>query len=207
MVKFTVSFDNKIIQSLVFDQNVIHIGNNSSSDLLIDSAYAGPDHAVVTQKGHAYFIIQVDKKYPLIINNDNIKEARLINNDKIIIDNYSISFNSAKIIIPNKNDTATKNYAAPLEEEYIIPNANIQILSGKHIGRVISLKNNNFCFGQHGSNTAVISKNTKGYAISAEKKSAQISINQEPLGDSVLTLNDNDMLLIDNISMQFFIEQ
>ena len=116
MVKFTVSLNNKTIKSLIFDQNVIHIGRNSNNDLLIDHPDAAPVHAIVTLRGHAYIITQVDKEHPLIINNEKTEEARLINNDKIVIDNYSITFNSAKIIIPRENDSVTKNYAAPLDE-------------------------------------------------------------------------------------------
>lgn len=207
MVKFTISLNKKTIKSHIFDQNVIHIGRNSNNDLLIDHPDAAPIHATVTLKGHAYIITQVDKEYPLIINNEKTEEVRLINNDKIIVDNYSITFNSAKIIIPNENDTVTKIHAAPLDEEVTIPNANVQILSGQHIGRVISLKKNTVSFGQKGSNAAVISRKTEGYAITAQATNANISINHEPLGDNTIILNDNDMLIIDNISMQFFLER
>ena len=62
-------------------------------------------------------------------------------------------------------------------------------------------------FGQKGSNAAVISRKTEGYAITAKKTNANITINHEPLGDNTIILNDNDMLLIDNISMQFFLER
>lgn len=207
MVKLTISLNNKTIKSLIFDQNVIHIGRNTSNDLQIDHPDSAPIHAKVTLKGHAYIITQADNEYPLIINNEETEELRLINNDKIVIDNYSITFNSAKIIIPNEKDIVSKNYAAPLNEEIVIPNANVQILSGQHIGRVISLKKNRVSFGQKGSDSALISRKAEGYEITAQKTNANISINHEPLGDNTIILNDNDMLLIDNISMQFFLER
>ncbi|MCK5830098.1 MAG: FHA domain-containing protein [Methylococcales bacterium] len=206
MVKFTITLNNKKVKSLIFDKNIIHIGRNSDNDLFVDHPDAAPIHATVTQKGHAYIITQNNAEYPLLINNEETKEVRLINNDKIMIDNYSIIFNSAKIIIPNKNDIVTKNYAAPLKEKTIVPNAKVQILSGQNIGRLISLKDIKVSFGKKDSNTAEISKKNEGFAITALQSNANITINHEPLGDKTIILNDNDMLLIDNISMQFFLE-
>ncbi len=208
MVKFTISLNNKSIKSHVFDKNVIYIGRNAKNDLSIDSPAAAPVHATVTLKGYAYIITQNDEDFPLIINNEKIKEARLINNDKIIIGNHTIIFNSARIIFSSHIDNVVENLSPPIKEKIKIPNANVQILSGDHIGRVISLKQNKVTFGKNssGSGLAMISKQTEGYSIAAIEDGANITINFEPLGKNPIILNDSDMLVIDNVSMQFFQE-
>jgi pSer/pThr/pTyr-binding forkhead associated (FHA) protein len=208
MVKFTISLNNKSIKSQVFDKNVINIGRNANNDLSIDNPTIAPVHATVTLNGYAYIITQSDKNYPLIINNEETKEARLINNDKIVIDNYTITFNSARIIFSSHNDNVIENSSPPIKEKIKIPNANVQILSGEHIGRVISLKNNKVTFGKNssGSGLAIVSKQSEGYSISAIEAGTDITINFEPLGKSSVILNNNDMLVIGNISMQFFQE-
>ncbi|MCF6203964.1 MAG: FHA domain-containing protein [Methylococcaceae bacterium] len=208
MVKFTISLNNKSIKSQVFDKNVINIGRNNNNDLSIDNPAVAPVHATITLNGYAYIITQSDKDYPLIINDKETKEARLINNDKIAIDNYTITFNSARIIFSSHNDNVIENSSPPIKEKIIIPNANVQILSGEHIGRVISLKNNKVTFGKSssGSGLAIISKQSEGYSISLIEAASDITVNFEPLGKNSVILNNNDMLVIDNISMQFFQE-
>jgi len=208
MVKFTISLNNKSIKSHIFDKNVINIGRNTNNDLSIDNPAVAPVHAAVTLNGYAYIITQSDKDYPLIINNEETKEARLINNDKIVIDNYTITFNSARIIFSSHIDNVIENSSPPLKEKIKIPNANVQILSGEYIGRVISLKNNKVTFGKNssGSGLAIISKLSEGYSISAIEADTDITVNFEPLEKNSVLLNNNDMLVIDNISMQFFQE-
>lgn len=200
MLKLTTSLNKQHVNATIFDKNVIHIGSDPSSDLFIDHPSIAPIHASITQKGYAYIISQLDQSFPLIINNKETKEVRLINNDKIVIDEYSIAFNSAKIMALPESDE-------PLPAKKInLPNANFQILSGQHIGRVITMTKNKLNFGQGGLNVAVISREAEGYSILAKQSDASILINQEALGDQPVMLNDNDMLIVDNISMQFFLK-
>lgn len=200
MLKLTTSLNKQHVNAIVFDKNVIHIGSDPSNDLSIDHPSIAPIHASIIQKGYAYIISQIDSNYPLIINDKKTKEARLINNDRIMIDGYSIAFNSAKLmVLPDSEEP-------PPSKKINIPNANFQILSGKHIGRVITMTKSKLNFGQGGASVAVISLQAEGYHIIKNKSDASVLINHEPLGDQPLILNDNDMLIIDDISMQFFLK-
>jgi pSer/pThr/pTyr-binding forkhead associated (FHA) protein len=202
MLKLTTSLNKQHINAIVFDKNIVHIGSDPSNDLSIDHPSIAPIHASITQKGYAYIISQIDNSHPLIINDKKIKEARLINNDRIMINNYSIAFNSAKLM-----DLPKTNKHTPTPSKKInLPSANFQILSGQHIGRVITMAKNKLSFGQRGTSVAVISRETEGYSIAAKDGHATILVNHEPLDTQPIILNDNDMLIVDNISMQFFLK-
>lgn len=207
MVKFTVSLNDKFISSLIFDKSNIHIGHNSSNDIIIDHPAAAPIHAIVKQEGYAYIVTQLNTNYPLNINNDEIKETRLINNDKIFIGNYTLTFNSARLITPTGNKKVSIVNAIAVNETINLPNASIQVLSGKNIGRVIPIKDESVNIGSDDSDIAIISKQKKGYTIITKETDVKITINYEPIdNDNSIILNDNDMLVVDNISMQFFLE-
>ncbi|MDD5412549.1 MAG: FHA domain-containing protein, partial [Methylobacter sp.] len=59
--------------------------------------------------------------------------------------------------------------------------------------------------GNNGSGVIVISKRNEGYFVSALENIGTITVNNEPLNDQSLKLNNNDILVIDNTSLQFFL--
>ncbi|MCK5889268.1 MAG: FHA domain-containing protein [Methylococcales bacterium] len=203
MVKFTVSCDNSPVNALILDKNIIHLGQNSDNDLVIDDPNVAAIHATITLKGYAYSIAEKDSNYPLFINHKKVKKARLFNNDKISIGDHNISFNSARIIIPHESDKTSQNYAAPLKKLSSTVSASLQILNGPHIGEVLSLTKNKINFGKKNTVAAVISKEPKGYTLT-QQSDAEITLNYETLEGGSEVLNDTDIIIIENISMQFF---
>jgi hypothetical protein len=59
--------------------------------------------------------------------------------------------------------------------------------------------------GHDGNGIIVISKRREGYFVSVLENSGTITVNNEPLNDKSLKLNTNDVLVIDNTSLQFFL--
>lgn len=211
MVKFTISLQDKFINAYIFDKNVIHIGRDKTSDLFINHYSVGPIHAAVTAVGNAYHIKQIDEEYPVYVNGKKVEHARLLNNDIITIAKYKITFNAARYIIPEENKTnAQKQSTAWVDkqdETVKTASAKLQILSGHHIGRVLHISKPITRIGQNEDNIAIISQHSEGYRISAQHEGADISVNQTPVSTEHTLLNDNDMLIIDNVSMQFFLQK
>jgi hypothetical protein len=79
-------------------------------------------------------------------------------------------------------------------------------MDGQHIGRILPLKKSMTRIGQSGSGIAIISRRKDGYFISTLEGNANISINQKSLGEQTMPLTNNDIVNIDNVSMQFFLE-
>lgn len=212
MAKFTIFFKDKAIQSFIYDSGVIRIGRDSSNDLVIDNLTVAPVHAVINIDGDNCLIKQLTDSHPLIINHEKIKETFLENNSVISIGKHSIVFNTTESITPdtkpfssNKKDVESLN--SQLEDKVHIPDGNLQIMDGQHIGRILPLKKSMTRLGHAGSGVVIISKRKDGYFISSLETHMNILINQQPLADKTIQLKDNDIIVINNISMQFFLEQ
>ena len=209
MAKFTVYFKDKAIQSKIFDSGVIHIGRDETNDLVIDNLAIAPAHAVVIIKENNCVIKPLNDDFPLVVNGEKSKESLLQNNDKIEIGKHTIVFNITESIAPNHNKTFNKDVISlntKLEGEVHIPDANLQVMDGQHIGRVLPLKKSMTRFGNSGSGVVIITRRKDGYFISSLEGDSNITINNELLADKTINLSNNDVLVIDKTSLQFFFE-
>jgi len=212
MAKFTIFFKGKAIQSYIYDSGVIRIGRDSSNDLIIDNLTVAPVHAVVNVDGDNCLIKQLSDDHPLIINHEKVEETFLENNNVISIGKYTIVFNTTESIAPNEKGFAPNNkdvesLNSKLEKEINIPDANLQIMEGDHIGRILPLKKSMTRLGHAGSGVIIISKRKDGYFMSSLETHMNILINQQALADKTIQLENNDIIVINNVSMQFFLEQ
>lgn len=210
MAKLTVYFKDKEIQSSSCDSSNIHIGCDEHNDLVIDSSSAAPAHAVVIISSGSYTIKQLNENHPLIVNNKKTKEAILQNNDAIVIDKHTIIFTLTESIVPPHNnkldEEGIESLNKKLEDNVALPDANLQVLDGAHIGRILPLKKAMTRFKHGGSGIVIIAKRKDGYFISSLENDVDILVNQQTISDNTIHLNNNDIVLIDNISMQFFLE-
>jgi len=212
MAKFTIFFKGKAIQSYIYDSGVIRIGRDSSNDLIIDNLTVAPVHAVVNVDGDNCLIKQLSDDHPLIVNHEKVEETFLENNNVISIGKYTIVFNTTESIAPNKKDFSPNNkdvesLNSKLEEKINIPDGNLQIMEGDHIGRILPLKKSMTRLGHAGSGVIIISKRKDGYFMSSLETHMNILINQQALADKTIQLKNNDIIVINNVSMQFFLEQ
>ncbi|WP_349431584.1 FHA domain-containing protein [Methylomarinum sp. Ch1-1] len=206
MAKFTVYFKDKAINSDIFDSGVVHIGRDETNDVTVDSLAVAPAHAAVIIKDHGCIIKQLNDDFPLIINNAPTKEAVLQHNDRINIGKHSIVYSDTEsITMPTKASDKDINYLnEKLEDNIKTAEANLQVMNGPHIGRILSLKKTMTRIGNNESGVVVISRRKEGYFIAALESSKNLAVNNQPLADNSVRLNDNDVITIDKISMQFF---
>lgn len=210
MAKFTVYFQDKAIQSQLFDSGVIRIGRDETNDIIIDNLAVAPVHAAVVINESGCTIKQLNDGHPLIVNNNKTKEIVLQNNDKITIGKYSIIFHTTEAVSSSSAvpviSKDVKSLNGKLEESINISEASLQVLDGVHIGRILPLKKSMTRLGRK-SGVAVISRRKEGYFISSLDGVPNILVNKEHLDDKALLLNNNDIIVIDDVSMQFFLEQ
>jgi hypothetical protein len=210
MAKFTVYFKDKVIQSHIFESGVIHIGRDETNDLTIDNLTVAPIHAVVIVKEDSCIIKQLNNEFPLFINNEKSKETLLQNNDRISIGKHTVVYSTTESInlTPNTNSASkdVESLNIKLDEKSKVPEANLQVMNGQHIGRVLPLKQPMTRFGHSGSGVGVIARRKDGYFISSLDGNSKIFVNQTSVGDNTINLNNNDIVVIDDVSMQFFFE-
>ncbi|PKM12301.1 MAG: forkhead-associated protein [Gammaproteobacteria bacterium HGW-Gammaproteobacteria-3] len=208
MAKFTIFFKDKVIHSALFESGVIHIGRDNSNDLILNSLGVAPAHAAVVIKETGAVIKQLNDQFPLIINGEKVKEYSLGNNDKITLGKHTITYNTTETVViadPTKAidpDVHLLNQA--IESKLNMPEANLQIIDGNHIGRILPMKKALTRLGRNGGGIVVIARRKDGYFISTLENNPSITVNNNPLGEKTLKLNHDDIIAIDNTSLQFF---
>ncbi|MGZ5054946.1 MAG: FHA domain-containing protein [Methylobacter sp.] len=209
MPKLTVFFKDKVIHSGLFENGIVHIGRDETNDLIIDSMAIAPAHAVIVIRDDACIIKQLNDEFPLIVNGKKTKACNLSDNDTISIGKHDIVFNTVKFVAPDTSnsliDEGVKLLNLEIDNELHIPAANLQILNGSNIGKVLQLKNSLTRLGHDGNGVIAILKRKEGYFVSVLENTGTITINNQPLNDKPLKLNMNDVLVINNTSMQFFL--
>ena len=210
MAKLTVFFKNKAIHSGQFKNGIVHIGRDETNDLTIDSLAVAPAHAVIIIGDDGCVIKQLNDEFPLIINSKKVKKCSLNNNDVISMGKHDIIFNTIESATPpdafnNPIEDDVKLLNQEIDSELHSPVANLQFMSGSNIGKVLQLKKSMTRLGHEGNGVIAISKRKEGYFVSVLEHKGTITVNNEPLNDNLLKLNTNDVLVIDNTSLQFFL--
>ncbi len=211
MARLTVFFKDKAIHSDLFDNGVIHIGRDETNDLTIDSLAVAPAHAALVIRDGSCIIKQLNDDFPLIVNRVKIKECHLNNNDTISIGKHDIVYNTTEPAPEQvRHITANNKDSKPIDDDKagahpLITVANLQVMDGPNIGKILLLKNAMTRLGHSGSGLVVISRRKEGYFIAALENKSQITVNNQPLDDNSLKLSNNDVIVIDSTSLQFFL--
>ena len=215
MAKFTVFFKDKAIHSANFDSGVVHFGRDDTNDVVVDSLAVAPAHAVAVVKDGNWIIRQLNEKFPLVVNNQAVKDWTLKNNDIINLGKHSIIYHTSESIyreaavpasVSNSNDEALEALNEKLEENVKLAEAHLQIMDGPHIGRILPLKKPLTRLGHEGGSVAVIARRKDGYYVSALQSHDGLLLNKEELGERTVQLQSNDVLQIEKTPMQFFME-
>lgn len=213
MAKLTVLFKDKVIYSKLFGNGVVHIGRDESNDIVIDSLAVAPIHVAIQFRDNNAQIKQLSEAFPLIVNGEKVKIRTLHDNDEFAVGKHTIIYNSeeeAQHRTASNNklmDTHTDVSLFNRELERDIPRtATLQVTNGPNIGKILAIKNTMTRLGNSGTGVAVIAKRKEGYFVSVLENTGPISVNGEPLGDKTVKLESNDILVINNASLQFFLE-
>jgi len=211
VAKLTLTFKNKVIRSHRLETDVpIHIGREESNEICIDSLAVAPTHAVVECNKQGETIIkQLNDAFPLTVNDRTGHQHQLNEGDRISIGKHVLQYSDATI--PQELSQNSQFQPAWLDQEIELsgkaPEANLQILNGKHIGRLIPLKRGLTRLGKTGSGIVVIAKRKGGYFVSPLESEQAIRVNSHSLGQQTIRLSHGDTLEIDETTMQFFVGQ
>ncbi len=214
MAKLTVHFKSKEVDSYLFDNKIVHIGRDDTNDIQIDSLAVAPAHAAIIIRDGAATAKQLNDEFPLIVNGQITQHWSLENDDTLTLGKHSLVYQStpeqSPVTEPEKALLLAGN--TPLFEHQEshdalhLPNASLQVLDGPNIGKVVALKKAMTRLGNENSGIVVISRRRDGYFMSALKNNGTITVNKKPINESYLRLQKNDILSINNISLQFFID-
>jgi hypothetical protein len=178
-----------------------------TNDLVIDSLAIAPSHAAIQIRDSEAMIKQLSESYPVIVNGQKTKLAPLHDGDEIALGKHTLIYNvTADTARPEAAFSEAINIFARDIERDSQQTATLQVTNGPNIGKILTIKNIMTRLGNSGSGVAVIAKRKEGYFISVLENTGTITVNGEPLGDKTLKLESNDILVINNASLQFFLE-
>lgn len=213
MAKLTVFFKYKAIDSFLFEKGVVHIGRDETNDLTIDSLAVAPAHAAIISRDNGGSTIkQLNENFPLIVNGQKVKECDLNHNDTITIGKHDIIYSVTETSEPDTTDENHYDYSKTslggfdTDDGFVVlPPASLQVMSGVSIGKVLPLKKAMTRLGNTGSGVVVISKRRDGYYVSALETKGTLTLNNQPLGNHYMKLNNNDVIVVNQTSLQFFL--
>ncbi|MDP1615137.1 MAG: FHA domain-containing protein [Methylococcales bacterium] len=210
MAKLTVFFKYKAIDSYLFENGIVHIGRDETNNITIDSLAVAPAHAAIIIRDDMSTIKQLNDNFPLIINGQKVKECNLNDNDTITIGKHDIVYNTTESVAKSESFDNTivfgkQSFDHDLDNEMHLPPASLQVMNGHNIGKILLLKKAMTRLGSNGSGVVVIAKRKDGYFVSALENIGIIAVNNTPIENNYIKLNQNDVLTINNVSLQFFL--
>lgn len=212
MPKLTVFFRYKVIDSYLFDNGVVRIGNDEGNDLRIDSLAIAPQHAVIEYKDGVNVINQLNDEFPVLVNGKKSNKAELKDNDMITLGKHDLLFHSTETLGSSLPESATSPVSPIIVKTFNetvhdapLPNAGLQVMNGQNIGKLLPLKKAMTRIGNSGSGVVVIAKRKDGYFISTLENSENISVNKQPINNEFLKLSHNDVVVINDTALQFFL--
>ncbi|MBL1262779.1 FHA domain-containing protein [Methylomicrobium sp. RS1] len=209
MPKLTVYFRDKEIGSFIFNEGKVRLGRDETNEILIDSLAIAPVHAVITLHNGVATIRALQDEFPIIVNGGKTKEAVLNENDMIALGKHHVLFNhSSSVDGPKPFDESIANDPpAPLlfGVEPELPNGNFQIMDGENIGKIIPIKKTMVQLGRPGQGIVIVTRKKEGYFVSTLENKGSLTVNGEPIANRIVKLSNNDILGINDKSLQFFL--
>ena len=210
MAKLVLHFRGKRLNSYRFNEEEVTIGRNAECAIKIDSLAVSPLHASIRFSRKKAEILALSDDALVLVNGKKIQQYPLTDGDQIGIGKHVLSyFRDEAISKPDVEPAFVESPTVPTSPKEINSSstfqfANIQILNGKNIGRVISLKQAMTRLGKPGSSTAIISRRKDGYFLSSLENGLSIKVNQVPVDDKIIKLSNSDKIELDQSTMRFF---
>ncbi|PCI23100.1 MAG: phosphopeptide-binding protein [Piscirickettsiaceae bacterium] len=206
MAKFTLHFKNKIVRVFHLNEEDSTIGRDPSNTFSIDSLAVAPTHLAISYEGKQFYVENVSEQLPSFLNGKPVDKQPLTNGDRIHLGKHELLFTDDVIDYGNlpQNKNVTNDEEKPAKKQTLLT-ANLQILNGADIGRVISLNSALTEIKNDGQVPAIIAKRQSGYFVSKLIDDVEICIDNE-LTDNEAKLEDNTKLRIGNQKFVFFFE-
>ncbi|MGJ0486678.1 MAG: FHA domain-containing protein [Methylomicrobium sp.] len=210
MPTLTVYFKDKEIESFTFEEGMVRIGRDETNEIIIDSLAIAPVHAVIALRNGAATIRPLQNEFPITVNGAKTTEGVLNDNDIIALGKHHVLFknsNSVGVFKPfaeaNENDPPPATLLFGVEPE--LPNGNFQIMDGENIGKIIPIKKTMVQLGRPGQGIVVVTRKKEGYFVSTLENKGSLTVNGESIGNKIVKLSNNDILGINDKSLQFFL--
>ena len=217
MPTLTLAFKGKTLQVIPLHDGVMTIGRDPSSDIHIDSLAVSPQHARILLSDDEC-TLQNNTGEETFLNHQAVTEQLLQDNDLIRIGKHTLLYTSKAEALPEmeyasaftaSEFTAPIQTAAPSPKPSAAPTPNtglLQVLNGSELGKTIKLRTGMTDLGKAGIAPVLISLRRDGYYIANLGESDNLCIGDDNIGEKTWPLKDSDLIQIDKLKLQFYLE-
>jgi pSer/pThr/pTyr-binding forkhead associated (FHA) protein len=224
--KLTLSFKGNVLRVYPVIKGSMLIGNAPDCTIHIDSLALQPHHARIDTQGATSVLVDLDTEGGTFVNNSRISKHMLEDGDVIRIGKHTIHY-KFEAIPENPDDSSTTmeielgetpTMRMAMTSELLAedpppsPSVNdkrqgwLQILNGQNLGKTLSLNRPMTNLGKPGVATAVITRRDEGYFLSHLEGEKSPLLDDQPIGDQSVMLQDGNIITIGNVKMQFFLD-
>ena len=217
MPRLILSMDGLVLKEMVLEKERTTIGRKPHNDIQIDNLAISGDHAAIVTILNDAFLEDMNSTNGTYVNGQPVKKHVLQSNDVIELGKYRLKYISdggaplaADQDVSFSQSIGTDNgrpaAAAPEAPPPVSSSAvgMIQILSGTHAGRTLELSKSLTTLGKPGTQVAVITRRPHGYFITHVEGTVFPVVNGRSLDAQAHRLNDNDIIEIAGVKMEFF---
>lgn len=218
MPRLILSMDGLVLKEMVLEKERTTIGRKPHNDIQIDNLAISGDHAAIVTILNDAFLEDMNSTNGTYVNGQPVKKHVLQSNDVIELGKYRLKYIADSgapsaadqdVSFAQAIETNSGRQAAPAPEVAPPPQQTgavgmIQILSGTHAGRTLELSKSLTTLGKPGTQVAVITRRPHGYFITHVEGTVFPVVNGRALDAQAHRLNDNDIIEIAGVKMEFF---
>lgn len=221
MAKFTIKFDDVVIDQLVIKQGDMTIGRRPGSDIFLDNLAVSGNHATLFTVGEDSFIQDLNSTNGTFVNNIKISKHHLKDGDVVVIGKHTLVYgNEAR---PADNLAKTMIITPPRRPEDMEPEpepiptpapsteprrGSIFVLSGPNSGKRVDLTKAVTNLGHAGKIAGAINRNANGgYALVPGGQGELLKLNGKTVAARGEGLKNGDIIEIAGSRMQFYLSK
>jgi len=201
--KLSVIFKDRILsQHPLSKKQSLSIGSNSERDIFIDSLTFNALHATVFTENNKY-TFALNEGAEGLINNQEIKGPIILKDgDSIDVGKYTLRY--IEEIELNHRDTVARPFESVKKATQTYW---LQFLNGKNVGKSIQLNQTVTNIGKAGTARVVLTKKDEKFYVSHLDGVNNAKVNNKPIADQEVLLNNNSTLELGQIKILFYIEE
>ncbi|TVT55750.1 MAG: FHA domain-containing protein [Sedimenticola thiotaurini] len=217
MPKLTLCFKGRFIGLHNLTETTATIGRAPDAEVHIESLAIAERHALIKQIKERCLISPIAENKTWV-NRQLIDEPTLLTHGDIIkLGKHELFFSESATDLnrsPNTNVQHINQHptrsASPrqsldqlVKNLNTLPSGTIQILSGRHLGKIIPLQRGLTRLGMSGNECAVIAHRNDGYYLSHLEGDTPPKVNNRSIGNHTVRLKEGQEIVLGNTRMRF----
>jgi hypothetical protein len=229
MAKLVLSSGGNVLNHYFIEKPRLVIGRDAQSDVIIDDALVGAQHAAIITVGEDQIIDGLDGSYGTFVNGKRVSRQILRHRDVIEFGAFSLCYLNSKaaqesefdrtmIIAALPRQSGVTASAAPSAERGApalatraanvrFPSGRIRRLDGSLVPPVVELDRVVSLVGTPGTALAVITRRPRGYFITHVEGTRRARLNGRPIDEESRPLRGGDVIEAADQQFEFLLDQ